>query len=229
MKKFKLISIIFLIICLAFPVLSGCNNGNDSETTTSSTTAATSESGEEVTTGTTVFSDGNYTYHSVVYKTEKATDSSGDEYTYAVIPTTEFVPASIVTTPKTTRIESTAKTTKPTEKTEATTKEKTTGSAKPIEEISEGVGVLTKTTPVRAGNSATITIIGEPEKKYNIYYYEDGSTPSTASGLEEKTANGAGFVSWTFKTSPDCPAGAKKIIIKEVGSDDFCQTSITIN
>lgn len=233
MKNFKLISVVFLIICLSFSVFSGCNGNSKSETTTTTVSTdapeVTTESNEEVTTGTTVFSDENYTYHSIVYKTEKATDNNGGEYTYAVIPTTEFIPASIVTTPKTTRIESTTQTSKPTENTKTTTQNSAPESTKKIEELSKGIGVLTKTTPVRAGNSATITVLGNPDKSYTIEFYEDGSTPSTASGLETKKANSAGFVSWTFSVSPLCTPGEKKIIIKEIGSDNYIQTSITIN
>lgn len=232
MKNFKLISIIFLVICLSVSVFSGCKGNGNSETTTttaaSNTTESTSDSTKEVTTGTTVFSDENYTYHSVVYQTEKSTDKSGDEYTYAVIPTTKFVPVTIVTTPKTTRIETTSTTAKQTEKHETTTEKQSHVSTEPIKEISKGIGVLTKTTPIMPGNTATITVLGNPKESYTIEFYEDGSTPSNDSGLKTKKANDSGFVSWTFTISRECTPGEKKIIIKEIGTENYIQTSITV-
>lgn len=231
MKNFKLVSIIFLIICLSVSVFTACKNDYANETTTSSASSeSTNKTQEAATTGTTVYYDENYTYHSIVYKTEKATDAKGDEYTYAVMPTTEFVPITIVTTPKTTRIETTSQSVKVTEA-EKTTQPASRNpiiSTEPIKEISKGIGVLTKTTPVMAGNSATITVLGNPNETYTIEFYEEGSTPSVASGLEAKKSNNAGFVSWTFSVSPLCSAGEKKIIIKEKGSQNYIQTSITI-
>lgn len=240
MKNIKKILILLLIFSMAFSIFSGCNNNTEAKTDVSDTETTTEvipdekkEENEIITSGTTVFSDENYTYHSVVYKTEKSTDKKGNEYTYAVVPTTEFVPITIITTPKTTRIETTkAESTKEIDTTkkqpanESSTRK--TGSTEPIKEISEGLSVLTKTTPVIAGNSVTITIMGNPNKNYSIEFYEEGSTPSVTTGLETKKSDDSGCVSWTFSVSPLCSAGPKKIIVKEKGTNNHVQTSITV-
>ena len=242
MKKNKTILALIAILCITVSVVSGCGGNDETVTTTASQTADEESTAstdkttipKEITTATTVYSDENYTYHSYVYQTEKETDSKGAEYTYKVTSTTEFVPVSIVTVPKTTKVQ----TTKPplnssTQKTEkenvASSQRNPVVSTQPVKEISEGISVLTKTTPVLAGNSVTITVCGTPGKTYSIEFYDEGSTPSVTSGLENKKANEEGIVSWTFSTSPLCSAGSKKIIVKENGSKNYLQTSITVN
>ena len=231
--------IFLLILSVAFGIFSGCGNNTETKTTvsdTETTSSVVTESTEKkpqnqvITTGTTVYSDKNYTYHSIVYQTEKKTDKNNEEYTYAMIQTTEYVPITIITTPKTTKIETTkpqvTETTQKTSVNQSTTRK--TGSTEPVKEIANGLSVLTKTTPVIAGNSATITIMGNPNKNYSIEYYEEGSTPSVTTGLETKKSDDSGFVSWTFSVSPLCSAGPKKIVIKENGSNNCIQTSITV-
>ena len=224
-NKIKILSAVILAFCTAGAVFSGCGKTETiSSTAEPSDTAA--ETYAEPTSGITVYSDENYTYHSVVYDDRTASDSKNiGGYAYA--STSEFVPITIATEPRATVIAKTSAAAT-THKTEATTKRVSSGSTEKIDEISKGIGVITKTTPVLPGNTATITVLGNPNKSYSIEFYEEGSTPSVTSGLENKTANQAGFVSWTFTVSPLCSAGNKKIIIKEIGSDNYIQTSITI-
>lgn len=239
MKTLKTISIFLLILSISFGIFSGCDNKTETNTTSADTETTSSDVGKTTekepetnppTTATTVYSDKNYTYHSVVYQTEKKTDKNNEEYTYAVIQTTEFVPITIITTPKTTKTETTkaAKTETTKKPSENKTTTRKTGSTEPIKEIANGLNVLTKTTPVNAGNSATITIMGNPNKNYSIEFFEDGSTPSVTTGLETKKSDASGFVSWTFTVSPLCSAGPKKIVIKEKGTNNYIQTSITV-
>ena len=80
MKK----TVIFLLmLSIAFGIFSGCGNNTETKTTVSdaeTTSSVVTESTEKkpqnqvITTGTTVYSDTNYTYHSIVYQTEKKTD-----------------------------------------------------------------------------------------------------------------------------------------------------------
>lgn len=97
-----------------------------------------------------------------------------------------------------------------------------------ISEIKNGVSIVTKTTPVVVGNSATVMIQGTPGKKYSLDFYETSSKTAAYDGLENKTADSNGFVTWSFEIKNTCPVGNKKIIIKELGSDKFIQTSITV-
>ncbi len=97
-----------------------------------------------------------------------------------------------------------------------------------ISEIRNGISIVTKTTPVIVGNSATVMIQGTPGKKYSFDFYETSSKAADYDGLEDKTADSNGFVTWSFEIKNTCPAGNKKIVIKELGSDKFIQTSITV-
>lgn len=97
-----------------------------------------------------------------------------------------------------------------------------------ISEIRNGISIVTKTTPVILGNSVTVMIQGTPGKKYSFDFYETTLKTANYDGLEDKTADSNGFVTWSFVIKRNCPVGNKKIIIKELGSDKFIQTSITV-
>ncbi|MGN0542373.1 MAG: hypothetical protein ACI4JG_02865 [Acutalibacteraceae bacterium] len=108
-----------------------------------------------------------------------------------------------------------------------TAPEKTTKGEK-IDEISKGISLLTKTSPVAVGNSATVMIQGSPDKKYTIEFYEAPSRKAESKDLAPKTADINGFVTWTFPIDSSCEKGDRKVIIRESGSSNFIQTSITI-
>lgn len=237
-KNIQIILAVILTLCTLLCVAVGCGKNQPSSETDSETNTESSEISKEIkneetySQKTTVYSDENYTYHSVVSETttdKKAeNDNVGASYSYA--STTEYIPITIVTEPKTTSIAATTTTAAATTQTTAatTTKRNSLISTKKADEISKGIGIITKTSPVKPGNTATVTILGNPNKSYTIEFYEEGSTPSVGSGLEIKTANKAGFVSWTFSISPLCSAGSKKIIIREKGSDNYVQTTIEV-
>ena len=97
-----------------------------------------------------------------------------------------------------------------------------------IPEIENGISIVTKTSPVIIGNSATVMIKGTPGKKYSLDFYETASKAANCDGLENKTADSSGFVTWSFEIKGSCMKGNRKIVIKELGSDKYIQTSITV-
>ena len=73
--------------------------------------------------------------------------------------------------------------------------------------------LVSLTTPVKAGKSATIEVIAEPNTKYSITVrYSSG--PSSAKGLEPATSDESGRVSWTWKVSANVKPGEYTIEIK---------------
>lgn len=99
----------------------------------------------------------------------------------------------------------------------------------PIPEISNGISLLSKTSPVSKGYQASITVMGTPNKKFTIEFYKNGmKDPVKQSDLSEKTSNDAGIVTWTFTVPFDCSLGNNMVIIKESGSGNKLQTSINI-
>lgn len=113
-------------------------------------------------------------------------------------------------------------------KAEHTTSVQATANPEKIEEINNGITVITKTSPVNKGNSASIIIYGTPDKTYSIEFYEDADNAVKSDELADKKADDNGFTSWTFKISETCEAGNKKIIVREKNSNKFVQTSITV-
>ena len=66
--------------------------------------------------------------------------------------------------------------------------------------------VISITSPIKSGSSATLEIQGEPNTKYEITVrYASGA--STASGLDPKTSDSNGKVSWTWKVGSQVKAG----------------------
>jgi len=76
--------------------------------------------------------------------------------------------------------------------------------------------VISLTSPIDAGDYATIDVQGKAGKQYSItVYYKSG--PSTAEGLDSKTADSDGLVSWTWKVGIKTSAGSWKIVISGDG------------
>ena len=76
------------------------------------------------------------------------------------------------------------------------------------------INLVNLTTPVSKGSTATISIKGLPNTTYDIaVMYSSGE--SKASGLEDKTSDSEGNVSWTFKVSSNVKPGTYNIIISD--------------
>lgn len=76
------------------------------------------------------------------------------------------------------------------------------------------INLLSLTTPVSRGSNATVSIKGLPNTTYDIdVIYSSGA--SKASGLEDKTSDSEGNVSWTFKVSSNVKTGTYDVKITD--------------
>ena len=81
------------------------------------------------------------------------------------------------------------------------------------EEAELAVELVSLTNPIKAGQTATIEIIGEPNTDYKITVkYSSGA--STAKGLEAKTSDKDGKVSWTWRVNANVKPGEHPIEIR---------------
>ena len=74
------------------------------------------------------------------------------------------------------------------------------------------VQLLSKTSPIKAGSTATVEVQGEPNTEYSIVV-EYSSGPSSASGLEPKLSDESGYVSWSWRVSGSVKPGNYTITI----------------
>lgn len=196
--KSRTIPVIAFLLILA-AVLSSCKSEDD---------IAPTETTENVTTR--VY-ETDYTYN--------------DSYNYQT-SSTAVIRTNIAPPSRTKRQTETAKTSETeTKNTEST---QTPVNSDKVEEINNGITVITKTSPVSRGNGASIIIYGTPGKTYSIEFYESGDNAVKSEELSDKTADDNGFASWTFKIAENCESGNKKIIVREKNSNKFVQTSITV-
>lgn len=209
MNKHLIKSLFAVIITLSVAVLiSACNSETADETTASDFSAQSDKSVSETVKGSVI--------HSVA---DDVTASSSFENSEVTASATK--PVTVTAKPEKTEPNNTSITAS------QVVIEKTTKGEK-IDEISKGISLLTKTSPVAVGNSATVMIQGSPDKKYTIEFYETPSRRAESKDLAAKTADINGFVTWTFPIESSCEKGDRKVIIRENGSANFIQTSITI-
>lgn len=226
-NKLKTASAIILSVCTAVTLFTSCG-GKDDETTTAASSVTSQSTTKKIITPDgseliAVSQDENYTYYM-----PPETKNNSVSFSFAAPPTEKHVLTTAkppeITAEKQTNAATAVKTTKPAE---TTTRRASAGGT--VEEIADGITVVTKTSPVNVGNSATIMIHGTPGKKYTIEFYETASKKAGYDGLTEKSADSNGFVSWTFGIENSCEAGNRKIIVREKDSDNFVQTSIIVN
>ena len=71
---------------------------------------------------------------------------------------------------------------------------------------------------------ATLSIKGKPNTEYSISVYYS-TAASKADGLENKTSDSNGNISWTWKVGGRTNSGTHKIVIKEANGDTTFETS----
>lgn len=197
----KTLSALMLVISVAASVFTACNSEN-AETKTNLHSTETTESHAT-----------DYTYNDIT----TATKANETKYIHTVPP---------VPTEKTT-----LKSEQQTKETSYSQKENSTkkySSENPVDELTNGLNIIAKTSPVLKGNSATVIIQGTPNAEYSIEFYKNDKQAASYAGLNDTTADHSGFASWTFTVENNCESGKRKIIIREKNSDNFLQTSITV-
>lgn len=202
MKKIKIFTVISFVL-ISVTALSACKSDDKSLSTESQKTQPVSSTVQAT----------DYTYKPI----EIISNEAETKYIHTVPP----IPTEENKTEKKTATNKTANA-----KTDITTKNSSTGEK--IEEIINDLSLITKTSPVTKGNSATVIIQGKPNARYIIEFYKNNSEKANYDGLKELTADSSGFVSWTFSIENDCEVGERKVIVKEKNSNRFIQTSITV-
>lgn len=85
--------------------------------------------------------------------------------------------------------------------------------------------VITEPGSIYRGNTATVTICGEPNTTYQITVYVK-SGASEADGLESKTSDAAGYVSWSWKVGSRSSGGTYRIVISGCGESRTLEYTI---
>ena len=79
---------------------------------------------------------------------------------------------------------------------------------------SSNINLVSLTSPISRGSDVTVSINGIPNTTYDIdVIYSSGE--SKASGLEDKTSDSEGNVSWTFKVSSNVKPGTYEVKITD--------------
>jgi len=83
-----------------------------------------------------------------------------------------------------------------------------------LEEEVTALEFVSITNPIKLGSEVTLTMRGKKNTNYNIdVYYSSGV--STARGLEDKTSNSEGIVSWSWKVSKNVIPGSYEIVVSD--------------
>ena len=92
--------------------------------------------------------------------------------------------------------------------------DKDSGSDSSSSTTTSKISLVSLTTPVSRGSDVTVSIKGLPNTTYDIdVIYSSGV--SKASGLEDKTSDSEGNVSWTFKVSSNVKPGTYEVKITD--------------
>ena len=87
------------------------------------------------------------------------------------------------------------------------------------------IKLVSMTSPVSRGNDVTVSIKGIPNTSYDIdVIYSSGE--SKATGLEDKTSDNEGNVSWTFKVSSNVKPGTYEV--KITGGENSVSYSLEV-
>jgi len=87
------------------------------------------------------------------------------------------------------------------------------------------ISLVSITSPIGVNNTAILEIKGVPNIEYSIAVYYS-TTTSSASGLENKTSDSSGYVSWSWKVGARVKSGAYKIVIN--GGNESFTTYFTV-
>ena len=86
--------------------------------------------------------------------------------------------------------------------------------------------ILSVSSPIGGGQNATLSAKGKPNTAYDIkVVYSSGE--SSAKGLEDKTSDANGNVSWTWKVGVKTKPGTYTITVKGGGETDTIKITVT--
>lgn len=98
----------------------------------------------------------------------------------------------------------------------------------PAKTVTDGIELVSMTNPLRRNEDAEITIKGQPYIEYTIdVYYSSGR--STAAGLENKTSDSEGYVTWTWHVGGRTKLGDNKLVEISGGGQKLSTTFSVVN
>ncbi len=198
MNKLKALSAIVLILSAGICIFSACKKDEPAPLTTTAT--------EQISTT----KNNGYTYNNSF----TLADETPTQYTHVAPPVPTRKPK-----------ETNKSAEEATSQTLVTTKKASAGS---VNEESNGLHILSKTSPVIKGNDVSIIIMGTPNAEYTIEFYENEAKKAAYSGLKATKSDSNGTASWNFTVESTCESGERKVIIREKNSDKYIQTSVTV-
>ena len=90
----------------------------------------------------------------------------------------------------------------------------------------QALDILSVSSPIKGGQNATLSAKGKPNTAYDIkVVYSSGE--SSAKGLEDKTSDANGNVSWTWKVGAKTKPGTYTITVKGGGKTDTIKITVT--
>jgi competence protein ComEC len=97
---------------------------------------------------------------------------------------------------------------------------------KPSEPEYDGLQILSWPETIGRNETGSVKIKGKANTEYKItVYYKSG--PSSASGLEAKTSDAEGYVSWTWKVGGRTSPGTFKIVVEGGGEKATVEFTVT--
>lgn len=98
----------------------------------------------------------------------------------------------------------------------------------PAHTVTDGIELVSMTNPLKRNEDAELTIKGIPNTEYFIYvYYSSGK--STAAGLESKTSDNEGYVTWTWHVGGRTKLGDNKRVEVSGGGQKLSTTFSVVN
>lgn len=97
-----------------------------------------------------------------------------------------------------------------------------------VQEVSDGVSVIALTTKVKAGEMCSLSVMGTPKKEFSVTVTDLNSNKVEFGNAINKKSNADGFVTWGFSVPENTEKGLKIIIIREEGTANYLQTSVTV-
>lgn len=97
-----------------------------------------------------------------------------------------------------------------------------------IEQEGTGVKVEIISADVKPGDLCALTIKGEANSEFSIEIYDDRETVLKIEGLKNAESDENGTARWQFFMPDDAKIGAKAVIIRQVGSNNYARTAMYV-
>ena len=97
-----------------------------------------------------------------------------------------------------------------------------------IDQDSHGVKVEMLSQDAKAGDLCSITINGEANAEFTIEFYNDGATRLDIPEIGNARSDENGTARWQFFMPSYAKSGAKAVVIRQVGSENYVRAVIYV-